>query len=108
MVRVMTRAFEKSGFHTVHALNGRDGISRAIEHQPKVMVVDLVMPGISGLDLIDELRTLPATRNVPVVVFTGTQLSEEETVLVKARAQAVVFKPALDELIRVVSAVARK
>jgi len=58
------------------------------------VVLDLRLPDISGFDLLNELNTDPGLRDVPVVVFTGKELSEDENALLKRVAKSVVVKGA--------------
>ena len=50
------------------------------------------MPGMSGFELLDQLRLDPKTRSVPVIVWTGKDLTADESTLLRASANAVVSK----------------
>jgi CheY-like chemotaxis protein/HAMP domain-containing protein len=55
-------------------------------------VVDLRLPDMTGFDLLDQLRAEPALRDIPIVVFTGKELSEEEERRLKTVAKSIVLK----------------
>src|SRR5439155_24649647 len=55
-------------------------------------VVDLRLPDMSGFELLEKLRAEPALRDIPIVVFTGKELSEEEQAKLKTVAKSVVIK----------------
>lgn len=56
MRNLLQRMLERMGFTVVTAINGRDGIERFREHPVDVVVTDMMMPGIDGIDLIRTLR----------------------------------------------------
>jgi CheY-like chemotaxis protein len=56
------------------------------------VVLDLRLPDISGFDLLNELHVDPELRDVPVVVFTGKELSDDESAMLKRVAKSVVIK----------------
>jgi class 3 adenylate cyclase len=60
--------------------DGRAALATAAEFRPTVILQDLVMPGIDGLDLVQQYRAAPATANVPVIM-----LSAQEEPVVKAQ-----------------------
>ncbi len=56
--------------HTVRiATNGEDGIQMAVEHQPDLILMDIVMPGVNGFQATRELRKAQPTANIPVVML---------------------------------------
>lgn len=58
-----------NGFGVLEASDGDDGFTIATEKRPDLMVVDQVMPRMDGLTLLKKLRADPATRSIPVIVF---------------------------------------
>lgn len=67
--RVLTRALQARGFEVKSAASGEEALLAAREESPEFAVVDLRMEGMSGLDLVRELRTIDASTRV--VVLTG-------------------------------------
>jgi CheY-like chemotaxis protein len=60
-----------AGFRTVTASDGDQAAERAIEHQPAVVILDVMMPNLDGYTTLTRLRGHPMTRNIPVIVLTG-------------------------------------
>jgi CheY-like chemotaxis protein len=60
------------------ACGGEDGLRRAREDRPDAIVLDLVMPDLSGFEVLERLRAETATRDVPVVVVTSKTLDDAE------------------------------
>jgi CheY-like chemotaxis protein/signal transduction histidine kinase len=73
---LVSRQLRRAGFSTSEARDGDDALLRARVTRPAMMVVDLVMPGCDGFELIRRLRDEKI--QVPVVVLTGKTLSAEE------------------------------
>jgi DNA-binding response OmpR family regulator len=60
----------------IAAAKGRAGLDAAIEDPPDLILLDLGLPDIDGWDVLDELRSHPATERIPVLVSTGWEGSE--------------------------------
>ena len=75
----------------VEASNGAEGVAMARRDRPDVIFCDVVMPGFSGLDVLRELSSDPATRDIPIVMNTAKVLTSEERREL-ARAAAVLSK----------------
>jgi two-component system, chemotaxis family, chemotaxis protein CheY len=67
MVKITLTA---AGYNVVEADDGRDGLAKAKANAINMVVTDLNMPGMNGLELIRELRQLPPYRGIPIVFLT--------------------------------------
>ena len=70
--------FEKEAFIVINAYNGEDGLSMAKEEKPDIILLDIMLPGINGLDVLKELKSSPSTLNIPVILLTA--LSDDSTI----------------------------
>jgi len=61
----------------LEAASGREGLAVAESEQPTAILLDLEMPGLSGLDALDRLRQNPITQSIPVIIHSSTQLTVE-------------------------------
>jgi CheY-like chemotaxis protein len=64
---------EEEGFEVHSSLGGLDGLEKARKLAPKVILLDIMMPGMDGWETLDRLRADPQTREIPVVVFTARE-----------------------------------
>jgi len=64
--------FTDLGFTVEIADNGREGLSKARAIKPDIILLDVMMPDIGGIEVIRNLQTEDDTRNIPVLVITGT------------------------------------
>ena len=98
--RFFVRALTRAGFDVVEAHDGPDCMTRIAEAVPSVVVLDNRMPGMSGLDVLQELRRDPLTRTLPVILVTAQGEIEERVVGLGAGANDYVTKPVHpDELV---------
>lgn len=71
LATVYQQRLEAEGFSIRHVPNGEDALSAAIEYKPDLILLDVMMPKISGFDVLDILRNTPETTNVKVVMLTA-------------------------------------
>ena len=62
---------EIEGFDVREANNGEDALSATVEYRPDVILLDVMMPKISGFDVLDILRNTPETANVRIIMLTA-------------------------------------
>jgi CheY-like chemotaxis protein len=64
---------ESAGFFVIEAASGEDGLEMAKRHNPDLIILDLILPGIHGLEVLKKLRSNPKFRTVPVLVLTNVK-----------------------------------
>jgi CheY-like chemotaxis protein/HAMP domain-containing protein len=72
--------------------NGRDALNALMDRVFDCVVLDLRMPDMTGFELLEKLQQEPALQDVPVVVFTGKELSANEEAHLKVMAKSIVLK----------------
>jgi PAS domain S-box-containing protein len=80
----------------LRAYGGRDAIDTARREHPDVIVLDLMMPEVTGFDVIDALQTDPATARIPVLIVTAKDLSAEERAKLSGYVSAIMEKGRFD------------
>jgi len=71
MIRLLQHHIERAGFRMVKATNGREALERIRDEQPRLVIMDVMMPEINGLEVLAELRKREETRNLPVIIMTA-------------------------------------
>jgi DNA-binding response OmpR family regulator len=66
---------QAEGFEVKRVANGEDALAAAIEFKPDLVLLDVMMPKVSGFDVLDILRNTPETANLKIVMLTA--LSQE-------------------------------
>jgi twitching motility two-component system response regulator PilH len=68
----------ESGYQVIEAPNGREGIDMALEHNPDLIFMDVVMPGINGFQATRVLRKNEKTKDVPIIIISGNKQAVEQ------------------------------
>ncbi len=76
LANVYISRLEIEGFEVRHVLNGEEALSAALAFKPDLIVLDVMMPKISGFDVLDIIRNTSETMNVRVIILTA--LSQEK------------------------------
>ena len=76
-----------------YALNGEEGLKKAGELLPGIIITDLMMPGMSGLELCKKVRSNQQTNTIPVIIITAMTRQEDVEEGLRAGANAYLFKP---------------
>ncbi|NIP44930.1 MAG: response regulator [Gammaproteobacteria bacterium] len=74
------------GYRTLEAVTGEEGVALAREHLPALILMDIQLPGIDGIEAFEQLASDPATRDIPVIAVTASAMQEE-----RARIETVGF-----------------
>jgi signal transduction histidine kinase/CheY-like chemotaxis protein len=76
--RYVLRHMVPAGYEVIEAASGQDGLQRARQEHPSVIFLDLIMPEVSGFQTLEQLRRDPASRDIPVVIYTSKALDAGE------------------------------
>ncbi len=69
---ILRFSLKDAGFNTILASNGREGLKFALsENPPDLIIIDIVMPDMPGLEVISQLRDSDLTKHVPIIILTG-------------------------------------
>ena len=79
--KVYVEELRSNGFNVVMAENGKDGLELALSLKPDLILLDILMPVMDGLTMMDKLRTAnDYGKNVPIIFLTNLSASEEKTI----------------------------
>jgi len=74
----LTRILEPAGFHVIIASGGREAIEIAKAEPPDLVLLDLMMPDVTGFDVVEALRADPRTKDTPIMILTARHLTEAD------------------------------
>ncbi len=83
-LRLFTDVLEVYGYKTLQAKDGATGLAMAQEHGPDLIVMDIQLPGMTGLEATKRLKADENLRNIPVVAVTASTLKGENQILWEA------------------------
>ncbi|HSI04566.1 MAG TPA: response regulator, partial [Myxococcota bacterium] len=89
---LLSGLLEPAGYQVTAYQRGRDGVAHAQREAPAVAIVDLMMPEMSGFEVIDALEADARTKDVPIIVLTAADTSEADRVRMKQHVRAVAQK----------------
>ncbi len=64
-------ALDKAGYHAIEAVNGEDGIAKALKFEPELILLDLLMPIVDGHTALKEIRKTEWGQNAKIVILTA-------------------------------------
>jgi DNA-binding response OmpR family regulator len=103
------RTLRANGFLVTVANSGVDGLSEARRHAPDMVVLDVTMPGMDGIEVCRQLRADPLLNDVPVLFLTARDKPEERVLGLRAGADDYLSKPFnIDELVLRIHAILRR
>jgi DNA-binding response OmpR family regulator len=74
---VMGSSLASKGYIVLYEPNAEKGLASAREKKPNIIVLDLMLPDRSGLDVLKELKESPDTKGIPVIILTGKDGGDE-------------------------------
>ena len=90
---MMQTRLEANGFVVSSAADGLEGLKRAQESHPDLILLDIIIPKLSGLEVCRRLKSDPQTRHVPIVVITAATFDDLEERVRSAGADAWIRRP---------------
>ncbi|MDZ4853929.1 MAG: response regulator transcription factor [Nitrospirota bacterium] len=80
ILQLLTLYLEKEGYRTVSAASGMEGLRQVKQEKPDLVVLDLMLPEIDGLEVCRRLRSVPATAMLPIIMLTA-KAEESDTII---------------------------
>lgn len=71
LAELYTDRLRQEGFTVVHANNGEDALKQVSESNPSLIILDIMMPKMNGLDVLKALKDNPSTKDIPVIIVTA-------------------------------------
>lgn len=91
--KIVRQLLAKTAYRLREASDGESGVAAALESPPDLILMDIQLPKLSGLDATRQLRSDPRTAAVPIIVVTSFALSGDDQKATAAGATAYLAKP---------------
>jgi two-component system cell cycle response regulator DivK len=84
---------QSRGYVTLEAVTGEDGVRMAIEKKPDLVLMDIQLPGINGIEALRQVRADPDCARIPIVAFTASVMSADRSQITAAGFDGFLGKP---------------
>jgi two-component system cell cycle response regulator DivK len=81
------------GYATLEAVTGEDGVRMAIEKKPDLVLMDIQLPGVNGMEALRRMRADPDCARIPVVAFTASVTANDRSQISAAGFDGFLSKP---------------
>ncbi|RMG55412.1 MAG: response regulator [Gammaproteobacteria bacterium] len=96
-IHVFKTMLEKNGHQVSTAQSGEEGVQKAQEVQPDLILMDVVMPGLNGFQATRQLGNNAATANIPVIIVTTKDQETDKVWAMRQGAKDYIVKPAKEK-----------
>jgi len=95
-VDLLAAYLAEPGYTALRAHGGREGIDLARREHPDLLVLDLLMPEVSGFDVVEALKAHPETVDIPIIVVTAKEITAADRAALNGHVMAILEKSAFD------------
>ena len=92
-MKLVRDLLQYKGHQTLEAITGMDGVRQAIDHVPDLILMDIQLPDISGIQALALIREQDALSSVPVLAVSASVMPEEQQKIVTSGFDAFIAKP---------------
>ena len=93
LVDLMASRLKANGYEVVTATNGREGLEKAKEETPDLILLDIAMPDMDGYRVLRHLKEFPGTQDIPVMILTVKKWNQDIQKAIAAGAADYIVKP---------------
>lgn len=107
-ITITTKRLERKGFEVHSAQNGREGVDKAIALKPNLILMDIKMPVMGGIEAIQEIKANDAVKSIPIIALTANALDHQRREILDAgaddfHAKPLEFRRLLDQIDRLIA-----
>ena len=92
-LELMTQILDLLGCECVGAVNGYTALSKAVDRHPDLIILDICLPDIDGIELVKQIKQNPELIHIPIVAVTALAKTEDRDRILKAGCAAYLSKP---------------
>jgi|SRR3989344_6841410 len=103
LASMYSQRFTKEGYRVLLARNGEDGLNIIIAEKVDLVLTDIMLPRVSGIEFIEKLKKSPKKKNIPVIAWSNLadESEKEKALALGAKEYLVKGKVTLDEIVQV-------
>ncbi|HEX2957972.1 MAG TPA: response regulator [Chitinispirillaceae bacterium] len=77
VVELISHKLMRSGYRVAQAFDGETALDIALTGKPAVLILDIMMPGLDGLEVVRKMKSNPVTQHIPVVIVSSKRLEKD-------------------------------
>lgn len=93
LIAVLCDILEMKNYQVITACNGQEGLEKAKETMPDLVISDIMMPVMNGYELCEKLKNDPITKNIPVIMVTAKDMGNDVDMALEKKADWYIVKP---------------
>jgi DNA-binding response OmpR family regulator len=93
LVKMVGKRLQLGGFEVIEAVDGEEALAKASAERPDLIILDLMLPKVTGFEVCKRLKQDAAMRHIPIVIFTARAQEKDEQLLMSYGADAYIRKP---------------
>ena len=97
--QILTYSLENAGYRTIEAADGFQAVKAAMDRRVDLILLDIMLPGMDGLEVLKRLRGEEKTKEIPIIAVTARSQKEEIISTMEAGANGYIIKPFTQETV---------
>ncbi|MDQ6642851.1 MAG: response regulator [Chloroflexota bacterium] len=95
----ITQALRKAGYRVITAVNGNEGLTKALQERPHCLILDVVLPGVSGFGVCRQLRAIDPQRSLSIIMVSSKSTQLDQSWGLRQGADRYLPKPFTEEIL---------
>ena len=92
-MKLFNDVLQAHGYNTLQTKDGRDAIALALEHKPDLILMDIQLPKVSGLEITRQIKSNDTLRHVPVIAVTAFAMQGDKKMIMESGCDSYIAKP---------------
>lgn len=90
---LLQNILEDEGYQIVTAFSGKEGLEKVVAEKPNLVILDIMMPRMDGIEVLRQILANPETKNIPVIMLTAKVDAHDESLAIEIGAVDYMTKP---------------
>jgi len=92
-MRLIKLALRAKGYTLLEAIDGKEAIDVVLKEQPDIIILDIQLPKMSGIEVAGKLKKNPVFRHIPIIAVTAYAMKEDKEKIIQSGCDAYLSKP---------------
>ena len=92
-IKLITLVLKRYGHEAITAITGEEGVEKAITEQPEIILMDILLPGIDGLEATRRIRKIGSMKDIPIIAITSYAMAGDRENIIEAGCNGYFEKP---------------